>query len=122
MINKPSRSAAREKRHYRLRNTISGTAEKPRLNVFRSNKHIYAQVIDDVKGHTIASASTKDKSIASGLKTTSDVEAAKAVGAAIGKRAKESGVNKVVFDRGGYLYHGKVKALAESAREAGLEF
>ena len=122
MIKKPSRQLAREKRHYRLRNKISGTSDKPRLAVFRSNKHIYAQLIDDVAGHTLASASTMEKSIASTLKSTSDKEAAVAVGTAVAKRAVEKGISHVVFDRGGYVYHGKVKALADSAREAGLQF
>jgi len=122
MINKPSRQLARKKRHNRLRNSISGTPDKPRLAVFRSNKHIYAQLIDDVAGHTLASASTMEKSIASTLKSTSDKEAAAAIGTAVAKRAMEKGVTHVVFDRGGYLYHGKVKALADSAREAGLQF
>jgi large subunit ribosomal protein L18 len=122
MIKKPSRQQTRKKRHYRLRNNISGTPDKPRLNVFRSNNHIYAQVIDDVAGHTLAAASTMEKTIANGLKTTSDVEAAKAVGTAVAKRAVEKGISQVVFDRGGYLYHGKVKALADAAREVGLKF
>ena len=122
MIKKPSRASTRKKRHYRLRNNISGTPDRPRLNVFRSNSHIYAQVIDDVAGHTLAAASTAEKAIASSLNNKSDVEAAKAVGAAVAKRAKEKGIEQVVFDRGGYLYHGRVKALADSAREAGLKF
>ncbi len=122
MINKPSRQAAREKRHYRLRNFISGTKERPRLAVFRSNNHIYAQLIDDEASHTIAAASTMEKDIKASLEKTSDVNAAKAVGTAIAKKALEKGVNTVVFDRGGYIYHGKVKALADSAREAGLQF
>lgn len=122
MITKPSRSKAREKRHYRLRNKINGSALKPRLAVFRSNSHIYAQLIDDVAGHTLAAASTMEKSLAESLKSTSDVEAAKIIGAEIGKRAVEKGITEVVFDRGGYVYHGKVKALADAAREAGLNF
>ncbi|MBE6012224.1 50S ribosomal protein L18 [Anaeropeptidivorans aminofermentans] len=122
MIMKPSRSKAREKRHYRLRNKINGTASKPRLAVFRSNSHIYAQLIDDVAGHTLAAASTMEKSLAESLKSTSNVEAAKIIGAEIGKRAVEKGITEVVFDRGGYVYHGKVKALADAAREAGLNF
>ena len=122
MIKKPSRQTTRKKRHYRLRNNISGTSDRPRLNVFRSNSHMYAQIIDDIKGHTLVAASTKDKTVSGSLKNTSDAEAAKAVGAAIAKRAKESGIEKVVFDRGGYLYHGRVKALAEAARENGLQF
>ncbi|MCL1996067.1 MAG: 50S ribosomal protein L18 [Defluviitaleaceae bacterium] len=122
MIKKPSRNSTRQKRHYRLRRNISGTNAKPRLNVFRSNKHIYAQVIDDVEGSTIVAASTKEKTIGEGLKSTADVEAAKAVGLALGKRAIQQGIETVVFDRGGYLYHGRVAALAEGAREAGLKF
>lgn len=122
MIRKPSRQVARQKRHYRLRNNISGTPERPRLAVFKSNNHIYAQVIDDIAGHTLASASTMEKSIASLLKLTSNKEAAVVVGNAVAKRALEKGITQVVFDRGGYLYHGKVKALADSAREVGLQF
>lgn len=122
MIKKPSRAAAREKRHYRLRKHINGTAQKPRLAVFRSNQHIYAQVIDDSVGNTLAAASTIEADIKKLIEHTSDVEAAKTVGAAIAKRALDKGISNVVFDRGGYLYHGKVKALAEAAREAGLQF
>ncbi len=122
MIRKPSRKEAREKRHYRLRNKISGTPTRPRLAVFRSNKHIYAQIIDDVAGNTIVSASTMEKAIAETLKSTSNVEAASEIGKIIGKRAVEKGIQEIIFDRGGYVYHGKIKALAESAREAGLQF
>ena len=122
MIRKPSRTAAREKRHYRLRNKISGTAQKPRLAVFRSNQHIYAQIIDDSIGNTIVSSSTMEASIKSQLEKTSDVNAAKVVGEAVAKKALEKGITTVVFDRGGYVYHGKVKALADAAREAGLQF
>lgn len=122
MIRKPSRKEAREKRHYRLRNKISGTHTRPRLAVFRSNKHIYAQIIDDVAGNTIVSASTMEKAIAETLKSTSNVEAASEIGKIIGKRAVEKGIQEIIFDRGGYVYHGKIKALAESAREAGLQF
>jgi large subunit ribosomal protein L18 len=122
MIRKPSRQKAREKRHYRLRNHISGTSSMPRLAVFRSNKHIYAQLIDDVAGSTICAASTKEKSVADTVKFTNTVEAATAVGKAIGEKAIAKGVSQVVFDRGGYIYHGKVKALADAAREAGLKF
>ncbi|MGO3652623.1 50S ribosomal protein L18 [Vagococcus sp.] len=118
MITKPDKNKTRQKRHRRVRNKISGTAECPRLNVFRSNKNIYAQLIDDVAGVTLASASTVDKEITAEDKT----EAAKAVGAAVAKRASEKGIKEVVFDRGGYLYHGRVAALAEAARENGLEF
>ncbi len=118
MISKPDKNKTRQKRHGRVRAKISGTAECPRLNVFRSNKNIYAQVIDDVAGVTLASASTLDKEISGGTKT----ETAKAVGAAVAKEAAAKGIKKVVFDRGGYLYHGRVAALAEEARENGLEF
>ena len=122
MIRKPSRQKAREKRHYRLRNTLSGTPAKPRLAVFRSNRHMYAQIIDDVAGNTLVCASTMDKSIAESLKYTSNVDAAKAVGKAIAERAVAAGISTVVFDRGGHIYHGKVQALADAAREAGLQF
>lgn len=122
MIRKPSRAEAREKRHLRLRNKISGTAQKPRLAVFRSNKHIYAQIIDDSIGNTICSASTMEASLRDKFEKTSDVEAAKKVGEIVAKKALEKGINTVVFDRGGYIYHGKVQALADAAREAGLQF
>ncbi len=122
MIRKTSRSETRLKRHHRLRNFISGTPEKPRLAVFRSNKHIYAQIIDDVNGHTLASASTMEKEVLGTLEKTSDKEAAKAVGTAVAKKAIALGINTVVFDRGGYVYHGKVAALADAARETGLQF
>lgn len=118
MITKPDKNKTRQKRHVRVRNKISGTAECPRLNVFRSNTNIYAQLIDDVAGVTLASASTLDKEISGGNKT----EQASAVGALVAKRAVDKGVKEVVFDRGGYLYHGRVAALAEAARENGLEF
>ena len=121
MISKKSRSEIRHKKHARLRNRISGTAERPRLCVFRSNKHMYAQIIDDVAGNTICTASTLDKD-AKDLEYTDNVEAAAFVGTSIAKKALEKGVKEVVFDRGGFIYHGKVKALAEAAREAGLEF
>ena len=122
MIKKVSRKVARQKRHYRLRRYLSGTAERPRLAVFRSSKHIYAQVIDDVQKNTLISASTLDKGIAGDLKSTSNVEAAKAVGTALAERAKEKGIQTVIFDRGGFLFHGRVKALADAAREGGLKF
>lgn len=122
MIRQYCRKTARKKRHYRLRNRLSGTAERPRLAVFRSNKHIYAQVIDDVSRCTLAFASTMEKAVATGLKSTSNIEAAKAVGTAVAQKAKDKGVASVVFDRGGYQFHGKVKALADAAREAGLKF
>lgn len=122
MIKKPSRSVARAKRHYRLRNKISGTAEQPRLAVFRSNMHIYAQIIDDTVGNTLCAASTMEADIKAKLEKTNDVEAAKAVGEAVAKKALEKGITTVVFDRGGFVYHGKVQALADAAREAGLQF
>lgn len=120
MITKESSNATRLKRHKRIRNKISGTAEKPRLNVFRSNNQIYAQLIDDVNGVTLCSASSIDKALK--IKNGGNVEAAKLVGETIGKAAIKANLKVVVFDRGGYLYHGRVKALAEAAREAGLEF
>lgn len=120
MISKVSKNVKRLKRHLRIRKNINGTAEQPRLNVFRSNKQIYAQIIDDVKGQTLCSASSLDKEL--GLTNGSNVEAASKVGALIAKRALEANIKNVVFDRGGYLYHGRVKALADAAREAGLEF
>jgi len=123
MIKKPSRAAARQKRHYKLRRYLSGTAQRPRLAVFRSNKHIYAQIIDDDIGHTLVSASTMTMAFKdSELESTSNLDAAKAVGTEIANKAKEKGIETIVFDRGGYLYHGKVKALADAAREAGLQF
>lgn len=120
MIAKIDKNKVRRKRHGRVRNKLSGTAERPRLNVYRSNKHIYAQVINDVDQVTLASASTKDPAFT--LDLGSNIEAAKVVGELVAKRAKENGVDTVVFDRGGYLYHGRVKALADAARENGLEF
>lgn len=122
MIRKPSRAESRKKRHLRIRNKISGTAQKPRLTVFRSNNHIYAQIIDDTIGNTIVSASTMESDIKSKLSKTSDVEAAKVVGTEVAKKALQKGINTVVFDRSGYIYQGKIKALAEAAREAGLQF
>ena len=122
MIKKPARHLARQKRHFRIRNKISGTPAQPRLAVFRSNKHMYAQIIDDVAGHTLVQASTIDKAVADSLKYTSNTDAAKAVGKALGEKAVALGITQVVFDRGGYLYHGKVQALADAAREAGLKF
>jgi|SRR5690625_76390 len=120
MITKVTKNDARKQRHRRVRKRVFGTEECPRLNVFRSNKHIYAQLINDEMGVTVASASTVDKEIQ--LDNTSNVEAAKQVGDLIAKRAQEKGYHRVVFDRGGYHFHGRVKALAESARNAGLEF
>lgn len=122
MIKKASRSKVRVKKHLKVRNKITGTAERPRLAVFRSDKHMYAQIIDDVKGHTMVAASTVEKAIGEGLDKTNNVSAAALVGETIGKRAVEAGITEVVFDRGGYIYQGKVKALADSAREAGLKF
>ncbi len=122
MVIKKSRSIARIKKHRRLRNHLAGTAERPRLSVFRSNKHIYAQIIDDEKAVTLAAASTMEKAIADELEHTDTVEAAQAVGSAVAKRALDKGITEVVFDRGGYIYQGKVQALADAAREAGLKF
>ncbi|HKF47231.1 MAG TPA: 50S ribosomal protein L18 [Terracidiphilus sp.] len=116
MITQTKRNGIRKRIHERIRRKLSGTAERPRLNVYRSLNHIYAQVIDDQNGTTIVSASTIK------LKSGGNVAAAKEIGKTIAERAKEKGVKKVVFDRGGYLYHGRVKALADAAREAGLEF
>ena len=113
---------SRERRHRRVRTRVIGSPERPRLNVFRSLTGIYAQVIDDVDGRTLVSASTVDKAIASQVEGKTKVEAAKIVGQVLGERAKAAGIAKVVFDRGGYRYHGRVAALAEGAREAGLEF
>ena len=112
----------RTRRHYRVRVRVIGTQARPRLNVFRSLTGIYAQVMDDTAGHTLVSASTIDKDIATQIEGKSKVEAAKIVGQAIGQRAKLAGINQVVFDRGGYRYHGRVAALAEGARESGLDF
>lgn len=122
MIKKQSRSEIRVKKHNRMRNKIQGTAQRPRLSVFRSEKHIYAQIIDDMTGTTLVAASTVEKDIKASVKATSNVEAAAAVGTAIAKKAAAKGIEEVVFDRGGFLYHGRVKALAEAAREAGLQF
>ena len=122
MVSKKSRSAIRVKKHMKLRNRFSGTAARPRLAVFRSNNHMYAQIIDDVAGNTLVSASTLEKEIKSELNKTNDVEAAAYIGTVVAKRALEKGIKEVVFDRGGFIYQGKVQALAEAAREAGLEF
>jgi large subunit ribosomal protein L18 len=122
MVNKVSRSEVRAKKHRRLRNHLAGTAQRPRLAVFRSNNHMYAQIIDDQAGHTLAAASTLEKDIKAGLEHTDDIAAAAAVGTAIAKKALEKGITTVVFDRGGFIYQGKVQALAEAAREAGLQF
>ncbi|MER2057414.1 50S ribosomal protein L18 [Niallia sp. JL1B1071] len=120
MITKADKNQVRRKRHARVRSKLSGTEARPRLNVFRSNKHIYAQLIDDVNGVTIASASSLDKEL--NLESTGNLEAAVKIGELVAKRAVEKGIKSVVFDRGGYLYHGRVKALADAARENGLEF
>ena len=120
MVSKQSRSEIRVKKHVRLRNRFSGTAERPRLAVFRSNNHMYAQIIDDTVGKTLVAASTAEKEAE--LEKTNDVAAAAHVGTVIAKRALEKGIKEVVFDRGGFIYHGKVQALADAAREAGLEF
>ena len=122
MITKPIKNAIRVKRHKRMRNYISGTPERPRLCVFRSNKYIYAQLIDDKAGHTLAAASTMESEIASKLEHTDTIEAAQAVGEAIAKKALAAGITSCVFDRGGYVFQGKIKALADAAREAGLQF
>ena len=120
MIKKVSRNEMRLERHNRIRKNLSGTPERPRLNVFRANANITAQIIDDTKGITLVSASTLEKEL--NIKNGGNVEAAKIIGAEIAKISKKAKINKVVFDRGGYLYHGRVKALAEAARENGLEF
>ena len=122
MVSKKSRSEVRIKKHKRMRNRFSGTAERPRLSVFRSNNHMYAQLIDDTVGNTLVAASTLEKDVKSELKKTNDVEAAAYLGTVIAKKALDKGIKEVVFDRGGFIYQGKIKALAEAAREAGLEF
>jgi len=118
MITQTKRNEIRKRIHTRIREKLSGTAERPRLNVYRSLNHIYAQVIDDQKGETIVSAST----LAAKSKSGGNVASAREIGKAIAEKAKEKGIKKVVFDRGGFLYHGRIKALADAAREAGLEF
>ena len=122
MVSKKSRSEVRLNKHRKLRNRFSGTAERPRLAVFRSNNHMYAQIIDDTVGNTQVSASTLQKDVKAELEKTNNVEAAAYLGTVIAKKALEKGITAVVFDRGGFIYQGKVKALAEAAREAGLEF
>ena len=122
MVSKKSRTAVRENKHRKLRNRFSGTAERPRLAVFRSNNHMYAQIIDDTVGKTLVSASTLDKDVKAELEKTNNVEAATVVGTVVAKKALEKGITTVVYDRGGFVCEGKVKALAEAAREAGLEF
>ena len=122
MISKKSRSEVRAKKHRRLRNRICGTASTPRLAVFRSNNHMYAQIIDDTAQHTLVSASTVQKEVKAELEKTNDVAAAAYLGTVIAKRAIEKGITSVVFDRGGFIYQGKIQALADAAREAGLNF
>lgn len=122
MIKKQDKNEVRKARHQRMRKNIHGTAERPRMNVYRSTNHIYCQLIDDVKGVTLVSASTLDADIRDKAKEATKCEAAKLVGLEAGKRAKEAGINAVVFDRGGYLYTGRVAQVAEGAREAGLDF
>ncbi len=122
MASKLNRRERVRKRHYRLRRHLSGTTEQPRLAIFRSSKHIYAQLIDDSIGKTLASASTVDKEVRANIKSTSNMDAAKEVGTLIASRAQTAGVKTIVFDRGGNLYHGRVAALADAAREAGLKF
>ena len=122
MVKKVSRKEVRAKKHMRIRNRFSGTAERPRLAVFRSNNHMYAQIIDDTVGNTLVSASTLEKEVKSELEKTNNVEAAADLGTVIAKRAVEKGIKEVVFDRGGFIYQGKIAALADAAREAGLEF
>ncbi len=122
MVKKVSRSEVRHKKHKRMRFYLSGTAEKPRLAVFRSNSHMYAQIIDDTVGHTLVSASTLQKDVKSELKKTNDMKAAEYLGTVLGKKALEAGITEVVFDRGGFIYKGKIKAFADAARAAGLTF
>ena len=122
MVSKESRTEVRQKKHRRIRNRFSGTAERPRLAVFRSNNHMYAQIIDDTVGNTLVSASTLQKDVKAELTKTNNVEAAAHLGTVIAKKALEKGITTVVFDRGGFIYQGTIKALADAAREAGLEF
>ena len=122
MVSKKSRSEVRVNKHRKLRNRFSGTAERPRLAVFRSDNHMYAQIIDDTVGNTLVSASTLQKDVKAELEKTNNVEAAAYLGTVIAKKAIEKGITSVVFDRGGFIYHGKIKALADAAREAGLNF
>ena len=122
MVSKESRTKIREKKHRRQRNRFSGTAERPRLAVFRSNNHMYAQIIDDTVGNTLVSACTLQKDVKAELEKTNNVDAAAYLGTVIAKKALEKGITTVVFDRGGFIYQGKVKALADAAREAGLNF
>ena len=122
MVSKQSRTEIRVKKHMKTRNRFSGTAERPRLAVFRSNNHMYAQIIDDTVGNTLVAASTLEKDVKAELEKTNNVAAAAQLGTVIAKKALEKGIKEVVFDRGGFLYSGKIKALADAAREAGLDF
>lgn len=122
MVSKESRTSIRVKKHNKIRNRFSGTAERPRLAVFRSNNHMYAQIIDDTVGNTLVAASTLEKDIKAELEKTNDVAAASYLGTVIAKKALEKGITTVVFDRGGFIYAGKIQALADAAREAGLNF
>ncbi|MDE7250208.1 MAG: 50S ribosomal protein L18 [Lachnospiraceae bacterium] len=122
MVSKESRQKVRVKKHMKIRNRFSGTAERPRLAVFRSNNHMYAQIIDDTVGNTLVAASTVEKEVKAELEKTNNVDAAAYLGTVIAKRAIEKGIDTVVFDRGGFIYHGKIAALADAAREAGLKF
>ena len=122
MVSKESRQEVRAKKHRRMRNRLSGTAQRPRLAVFRSNNHMYAQIIDDTVGNTLVSASTLEKEVKAEIEKTNNVDAAAYLGTVIAKRAIEKGIKEVVFDRGGFIYQGKIAALANAAREAGLDF
>lgn len=122
MITKPDRKLTRVKRHMRIRRRLIGSQERPRLCIYRSNKHIYCQIVDDSTAKTLVCASTLDPELRSKLSKTWDRESAKSVGTLVAKRAKEKGISKVVFDRGGYIYHGRIAAVAEAARESGLDF
>ena len=122
MVSKQSRQEVRVKKHMKIRNRFSGTAERPRLAVFRSNNHMYAQIIDDTVGNTLVAASTVEKEVKAELEKTNNVDAAAYLGTVIAKRAIEKGIDTVVFDRGGFIYQGKIEALADAAREAGLKF
>lgn len=122
MVSKEARSKVRVKKHLKIRNRFSGTPERPRLAVFRSNNHMYAQIIDDTKGSTLVAASTVEKEVKAKLEKTNNVDAAAYLGEVIAKRALDKGIDTVVFDRGGFIYQGKVAALADAAREAGLKF
>ena len=122
MVSKKSRQVVRENKHRRMRNRFSGTPERPRLAVFRSNNHMYAQIIDDTVGKTLAAASTLEKDVKAELEKTNNVDAAAYLGTVLGKKAVEAGITEVVFDRGGFIYQGKIQAFADAAREAGLVF